>query len=98
LAAAALEAFTPPEPDPSEIPPSGPGMPGDAGAVPPGGPGDPGMAMGPGGLLRGVAPGQAGMPPGGLPTILNTAASLRGDQGRPEMSATILRRRATGGP
>lgn len=91
LSQAALEAFTPPEaevasPEMPEMPPEGGGM----------GLGNP--AMGPGGLLRGVAPGQAGMPPGGLPTILNTAASLRGDQGRPEMSATILRRRATGGP
>lgn len=95
LSQAALEAFTPPEPEELPALPTDPmqemqeGMPG-AGA--------PGGAMGASGLLRGVAPGQAGMPPGGLPTILNTAASLRGDQGRPEMSATILRRRATGGP
>ncbi len=95
LSQAALEAFTPPEPEEPPVLPGDPmqevseGMPG-AGA--------PGGAMGASGLLRGVAPGQAGMPPGGLPTILNTAASLRGDQGRPEMSATILRRRATGGP
>lgn len=95
LSQAALEAFTPPEsevesPMPGELPPG----PGDMG---PGGPPGAG-AIGTSGLLRGVAPGQAGMPPGGLPTILNTAASLRGDQARPEMSATILRRRATGGP
>jgi hypothetical protein len=96
LSQAALEAFTPPEPEDAglaEGPPAMPGMPEGMG-----GPGGPGAGMGPSGLLPGVAPGQAGMPPGGLPTILNTAASLRGDQGRPEMSATILRRRATGGP
>jgi hypothetical protein len=101
LAEAALEAFTPPEPEPSADPmagavppegamPSGPEGPGMA-------PGGPGGAMLPSGLLRGVAPGQAGMPPGGLPTILNTAASLRGDQARPEMNSTVLRRRAVGG-
>jgi len=98
LSEAALEAFTPPEP---ENVPEMPGLPDEAamsgmlGGM--GGP-PPGMSnMAPSGLLRGVAPGQAGMPPGGLPTILNTAASLRGDQGRPEMSSTVLRRRATGG-
>lgn len=96
LSQAALEAFTPPEPEAPSNDGGLPGMPGsqeDMGAMAPGG-----SPVGDNGLLRGVAPGQAGMPPGGLPTILNTAASLRGDQARPEMSATILRRRATGGP
>lgn len=94
LSQAALEAFTPPEPEEPVVPEPGmlPMQEGMAGS------GGPAGAMGASGLLRGVAPGQAGMPPGGLPTILNTAAALRGDQGRPEMSATILRRRATGGP
>lgn len=97
LAEAALEAFTPPEPEVPEAPPAMPGgMPGEAGAMGPGVPGSMG-AMAPSGLLKGVAPGQAGMPPGGLPTILNTAASLRGEQARPEMNSTVLRRRAVGG-
>lgn len=97
LAEAALEAFTPPEPEVPEAPPAMPGgMPGEAGAMGPGVPGPMG-AMAPSGLLKGVAPGQAGMPPGGLPTILNTAASLRGEQARPEMNSTVLRRRAVGG-
>lgn len=100
LAEAALEAFTPPEPDPAAMGPEAMGVatpPGEAG-VPqgPGGTGPGGNLM-PSGLLRGVAPGQAGMSPGGLPAILNTAASLRGDQGRPEMNSTVLRRRAVGG-
>lgn len=96
LSEAALEAFTPPEqPESPEL--AGPSMPGLPEGASPMGPAGSG-GIGPSGLLRGVAPGQAGMPPGGLPTILNTAAALRGDQARPEMSATILRRRATGGP
>lgn len=97
LAEAALEAFTPPEPEVSEASPAMPGgMPPEAGPMGAGGPGGLG-AMAPSGLLKGVAPGQAGMPPGGLPTILNTAASLRGEQARPEMNSTVLRRRAVGG-
>lgn len=104
LADAALEAFTPPE-KPSTEP--GPGM--DA-AVPGapagpegaphgqgGGPLGPGSNLRPSGLLQGVAPGQAGLPPGGLPTIMHTAAGLRGDQARPQMSTSTLTRRATGG-
>jgi hypothetical protein len=96
LSQAALEAFTPPEPEVDQLaagPPAMPGMPEGMGG-PGGGPSDVGAS----GLLRGVAAGQAGLPPGGLPTIMNTAAALRGDQGRPEMSSTVLRRRATGGP
>lgn len=100
LAEAALEAFTPPEPEAPATPPVGPDP--MAGAMPPGAEGMvPGMGaasnMAPSGLLKGVAPGQAGSPPGGLPTILNTAASLRGDQAKPEMNSTVLRRRAVGG-
>jgi hypothetical protein len=93
LAEAALEAFTPPEEPAAQAP---------APEMPPGAEGGmPGMPLGgnlrPSGLLQGVAPGQAGMPPGGLPTIMNTAAGLRGDQASPQMSTTTLRRRATGG-
>jgi hypothetical protein len=101
LAEAALEAFTPPEPDPADMGPGAmdPAMLGEEAGIPPGptGPGAPGGNIMPSGLLRGVAPGQAGMSPGGLPAILNTAASLRGDQGTPEMNSTVLRRRAVGG-
>lgn len=101
LAEAALEAFTPPEPEESAVGAMGSDpMAGaeQAGAAPGGDPMAAAAAgLMPSGLMRGVAPGQAGMSPGGLPAILNTAASLRGDQGRPEMNSTVLRRRAVGG-
>lgn len=85
---AIAEAFTPPEPEVSELPSVGPGE--EAGAA--GGP----MAGGPGssGLLPGVAPGQAGRPPGGLPDIMTLAAGLRGTSASPNVQATTLRRRA----
>lgn len=83
---AALAAFKPPEP--------APGLQGDAalaadaaaagGGLPPG--------MGPSGLMSNVAPGQAGMAPGGMPDLLSLAAGFRG--GGPEMGATVLNKRA----
>jgi hypothetical protein len=84
---AIAEAFTPPEPV------SGP----EAGAAPGGAPaGEPGMGAGPGssGLLPGVAAGQAGRPPGGLPDIMTMAAGLRGTNAQPNVQATRLTRRA----
>jgi hypothetical protein len=44
----------------------------------------------PDGLTEGVAPGQAGLPPGGLPALVNLLAGQRG--GRPVMDATVSRR------
>lgn len=47
------------------------------------------------GMPTGVAPGQAGMPQGGLPTVQNLVSGMVG--GRPQMDASIRRRQATGG-
>lgn len=47
------------------------------------------------GLPQGVAPGQAGMPPGGMPAITSLMAELRGS-GQPRMSATVMRKQAIG--
>lgn len=52
--------------------------------------------LGPTGLPRGVAPGQAGLPPGGMPTIQNLVAGFRGNGSLPIDQATISRRIPTG--
>lgn len=95
---AAIEAFTPPEkPEGEELPP-------DAAVGAPGAP--PGPGMGPGGpelppgvrdngLTEGVAYGQAGGPPGGMPAIQGLLSRLRG-QGAPQMEASVSRRKALG--
>lgn len=44
------------------------------------------------GLLNGVAPGQAGQPPGGRPDLAQMLSGLT-SQGKPYMSASTLRRR-----
>lgn len=90
------EAFAP-EPPPETTPPGveqlGPESPeammqGSAGEVPPGG-GAEGLASS--GLMRGVAPGQAGMPAGGRPDLQMLMASL-GAGGQPNLTAGISRR------
>jgi hypothetical protein len=96
----ALErAFTPPEPEPA--PPAAPGAPRDplaglgqgGGDIVPGAVGDiPGVNAN--GLPTGVAPGQAGLPPGGMPDIATLVAGMRA--GRPVMDSTITRRLPTG--
>lgn len=90
---ALIKAFTPPEPPPEAE--AGPEIPGQ----PPGPEGPGGPQLPPGvqdtGLLRGQAPGQQGMAPGGLPDVQNLMATLRG-QGGPRMEATVARRRAIG--
>lgn len=101
----ALErAFTPPEPPPA--PPGAPAGAGDAapidplaqlgaggGDIVPGAVGDvPGVNAN--GLPTGVAPGQAGLPPGGMPDIATLVAGMRA--GRPVMDSTITRRLPTG--
>lgn len=85
------EAFTPPAP---EEPPAGgetPGVPNGlpGGGSPPGG-GAPGLAAS--GLMQGVAPGQAGMAPGGKPDMATMLAGLTG-AGQPALSASVSRRR-----
>ena len=87
------EAFTPPEPpaaseveppDATAVPPSG--VPGEA---PPGGGAPPGLNES--GLMRGVAPGQAGMAPGGRPDLQMLLARI-GSNGQPDLSAGVSRR------
>ncbi len=83
---AAKLAFTPPEPPPGMGPEGDAALEAEAAAagLPPG--------MGPDGLMQGVAPGQAGMAPGGLPDVLSMVSAFR--NGKPETSASIQTRRA----
>jgi hypothetical protein len=80
------EAFTP-EPAP---PPAASGAEGPPGAE--GGPGGVGGGLTDSGLMRGVAPGQAGTAPGGRPDLSVMLAGLTGS-GQPSMSAFTMRRR-----
>lgn len=86
---AAAKAFEPkeqpPAPAPGEPPLPGPG--GQAGA------GGPTGGVGADGLMPGVAPGQAGLPPGGLPDIQTLLAGLS-SSGKPNLSANVQRRTA----
>lgn len=66
----------------------------------PGGPGGPGGGdpldgVGPNGLPQGVAPGQAGMPPGGRPSVTDLSAGFTGN-GAPSVGALVRRRVPTG--
>lgn len=90
-----LEAFQPPP-----APPQQPGAPGEPGAEPgaPGavGPdGQPLAGVSPNGLPAGVAPGQAGLPPGGRPSILDLTAGFTGS-GKAAVGAGVRQRIATG--
>jgi hypothetical protein len=87
---AIAEAFAP-EPEPAGLgaPEAGGGLAEQAAGGPPG-MGGPGAT----GLLPGVAAGQAGRPPGGLPDIMTMAAGLRGASAQPNVQATRLTRRA----
>lgn len=58
-------------------------------------PGAPAPGGAPGGP-EGVAPGQAGLPPGGLPTIMNLMAGFRGAAGNAVNQSSIQRRIPTG--
>jgi hypothetical protein len=80
LEALVEEAFAP-EPQPQDA--------AEATGAAPGGEAVPG-GLGPDGLPPGVAPGQAGRPPGGMPDILSLMAGLR--SGRPVMDASVLRK------
>lgn len=66
------------------------------GEAPPGAPGEgapPGMNDATG-MLRGVAPGQAGLPPGGMPDMQTFLAGLTAN-GRPNLQASVARRMPT---
>ena len=78
-------AFAPPEPSPEELMQMEmAGMSSDGGAI--GGDG-----LNPDGTMRGVAPGQQGMGPGGRPDLNIMLASL-GRNGEPNLSAGVSRR------
>lgn len=78
------EAFAPKESEPEA-----PGMPGEPGELPPG--------MRENGLPEGVPYGQAGQPPGGMPTVAAMMSSLRGN-GSAVMEAGLSRKTAVGAP
>lgn len=87
-----VQALTPPPPPPA---PEGaaPGQPGAPGA--PGAPGGDDLAgVGPTGLPPNVAPGQAGLAPGGMPDIQSLVAGFRG--GQPTMDSSVRKRIPTG--
>jgi hypothetical protein len=77
------------QPQPPQAPPGPEGEAGPGGGPPPGG-GFPPPGLEPSGLLRGVAPGQAGMPPGGRPSLQQLLASV-GVGGKPNLSAGVRR-------
>lgn len=91
---AVTEAFKPPEqeapPEPEQM--TGPPDPSAEGAEP--GPGGGLEGIRPNGLPQGVAPGQAGSGPGGMPSIQSLVAQLR--NGRPDMQAAVMRKIPTG--
>jgi hypothetical protein len=99
LAPLFTEAFAPPPAPPApELPPGVGGPPGA-----PGEPGGPGGAGGPAGLPgvtdqglpSGTAPGQAGMPPGGRPSVNDLTAGFL-SSGAPNVAANVRRRLPTG--
>ena len=79
------EAFAPPEPSPEEM------MQMEMAGVSPDGGSIGGDGLNPDGTMRGVAPGQQGMGPGGRPDLNIMLASL-GRNGEPNLSAGISRR------
>ena len=88
------EAFAPQEPPPSpgvEQPGAGPDMMNGAPEAMPPGEGGNLNGLGPTGMLRGVAPGQAGMNPGGRPDLQTLMAGLTAG-GQPNLSAGVSRR------
>ena len=88
------EAFAPQEvPTPSGVEQPGAGMPPGMEAPPEGGggPGGGGNGLSDSGLMRGVAPGQAGMQAGGRPDLQMLLAGL-GAGGQPNLQANISRR------
>jgi hypothetical protein len=86
----AYEAFAPPPPPPQA---AGMGEEGDPMAGEMGAGGDSGGGLTDSGRMVGVPPGQAGMAPGGRPDLSVMLAGLS-NQGQPQMSAAVSRRRA----
>lgn len=88
------QAFPAPQPPPeAAAPPGAPGQPGapdDSGGAP-GQPGEPLAGVGPDGLPQGTAPGQAGMAPGGRPSVADLSAGFTSG-GKAAVSDTIMRR------
>jgi hypothetical protein len=87
------EAFAPPE-----VPPGMVESPVDGASPVPGAPGEAPMSGGDGlsgindaGMLRGVAPGQAGLPPGGRPDLNVLLAGLT-QRGEPNLQSSVSRR------
>lgn len=78
----------PPGVEPSD---AGQGM-GQPGEAPPGGGGGAPPGMDESGLMRGVAPGQAGMAPGGRPDLQMLFAAM-GSNGKPQLTAGVSRRK-----
>lgn len=95
LAELIVEAFQPPPAPPDQAgAPGAPGAPpGAAGAVGPDG--EPLAGVGANGLPSGVAQGQAGLPPGGRPSLQDLTAGFTAG-GAPAVGASIRRRIATG--
>lgn len=89
------QAFAPrpvqPPPGVGEVPGGGGGNPGDGGGPGMGGGGTTG-GLTDSGLMRGVAPGQAGEAPGGRPDLNVMLAGLSGN-GQPQMSSFLMKRR-----
>lgn len=89
VADAITQAFTPPAPPPEQQAPEQ--APADPNAPPQGG----GLeGVGANGLPTGVAPGQAGLPPGGRPDIQTLIAGMHGNS--PTMSGVVTRKTAIG--
>jgi hypothetical protein len=92
LADSVVEVFTPKPQLETQSAPAAPGEPG-ADQVAGGDQGSAPFGLGPTGLLKGVAPGQAGMAPGGRPDLNMMLAGLDG-RGNVNLSAAISRRQA----
>jgi len=88
---AITQAFTPPEP-PEPEPPQAP--PDAATSTPEAGPGGGLEGIRPNGLPQGVAPGQAGMGPGGMPSILSLISGMK--NGRANTEAAVMRKLPVG--
>lgn len=88
LAEAVSAAFAPDEPAPAEAAPDAAGAAGAAGGA-----GLPGVQDS--GLLAGVPPGQAGMQPGGMPSIQDIISGIRSN-GQPNLAVSTRRRLPAG--
>ena len=83
-------AMTPPETPESEGPAEDQAEPGEE-------PGQPLPGMQDNGMPRGVAPGQVGAGPGGMPSIMSLIAEMKGRTGStPNMQAGVMRKIPTG--